>query len=124
LEKDDHPRVGDPNDPSTTDIAQTDAKMLRNAATHTFYLWNAERKLKLVAKNERQMDQFIASIERMASRCIWAGMNRFGSFAPIRLNAAAQWLIDGVSNSVITECPIIHRLISKMVDSSAIIFGT
>lgn len=31
----------------------------------------------------------------MAARCIWAGKNRFASFAPIRMNVAAQWLIDG-----------------------------
>lgn len=88
--------AGDPADPSTTDIAQSDPKTLRDASSHTFYITNAERKLKLVAKNERQMDQFIASIEKVAARSIWAGRNRFGSFAPIRLNVAAQWLIDGV----------------------------
>jgi phospholipase D1/2 len=102
---DDGPRMGDPNDPSTTDV-RTDSKALRDTASHTFYLWNAERKLKLVAKNERQMDQFIASIERLASRCIWAGANRFGSFAPIRLNAAAQWLINGVSNRLGCRTPV------------------
>lgn len=66
-----------------------------NVSSHTFYIKNAERKLKLVAKNERQMDQFIASMERVARRNIFSKSNRFGSFAPIRLNCNAQWLVDG-----------------------------
>jgi phospholipase D1/2 len=48
-----------------------------------------------VAKNERQLDQFVTSIERMAARSIWAGKNRFDSFAPIRLRSSAKWLADG-----------------------------
>lgn len=67
----------------------------RDVSSHTFYIKNAERKLKLVAKNERQMEQFIASMERVAARNIWSGSNRFGSFAPMRLNCSAQWLVDG-----------------------------
>ncbi|QRW27360.1 phospholipase [Rhizoctonia solani] len=49
----------------------------------------------LVAKNEREMVQWIVSMERMASQSHWTGKNRFDSFAPIRLNVAAQWLVDG-----------------------------
>ena len=92
--------VGDPNDPSTTSMAADDPKTLKNASAHTFYIKNAERRMKLVAKSERQMDQFIASIEKTVEKSIWAGKNRFGSFAPIRLNVAAQWLVDGVSPQV------------------------
>ncbi|UZJ56005.1 hypothetical protein CBS101457_005325 [Exobasidium rhododendri] len=66
-----------------------------NVSSHTFYIKNAERKLKVVAKNERQMDQFIASMERVARRNVFSKSNRFGSFAPIRLNCSAQWLVDG-----------------------------
>lgn len=44
------------------------------------------------------MLQFIASLERMAAQSHWTGNNRFGSFAPIRLNVSAQWLVDGVSD--------------------------
>jgi phospholipase D1/2 len=43
------------------------------------------------------MVQWIVSMERMASQSHWTGKNRFDSFAPIRLNVAAQWLVDGVS---------------------------
>lgn len=35
-------------------------------------------------------------MERIAAQCVWAGRNRFDSFAPLRLNVAAQWLVDGV----------------------------
>lgn len=87
--------IGDPNDPSTTNLAKDDPKYLKNASAHTFYIKNSERKIKLVAKSERQMDQFIASIEKMVEKSIWAGKNRFNSFAPIRMNVAAQWLVDG-----------------------------
>lgn len=45
------------------------------------------------------MLQFIASMERMAAQSHWTGSNRFGSFAPIRLNVSAQWLADGVCPS-------------------------
>ncbi|KAK4057861.1 Phospholipase D1 [Microbotryomycetes sp. JL221] len=84
--------AGDPNDPSTT---KTEHSHLKDSSNHTFYIRTSERKLRLVAKTERQQDQFIASIEKMLSNTIWAGENRFQSFAPIRLNASAQWLIDG-----------------------------
>lgn len=67
----------------------------RHASSHTFYIRNAERKLKLVAKNERMMEQFIVSMQKMAARNIFGGNNRFESFAPIRLNVSAQWLADG-----------------------------
>ncbi len=64
-------------------------------SSHTFYIKNSERKLKLVAKTERLMNQFIASLESVAARNVFTGSNRFGSFAPIRLNCNAQWLVDG-----------------------------
>ncbi|GAA97760.1 uncharacterized protein L969DRAFT_55895 [Mixia osmundae IAM 14324] len=87
--------VGDPNDPSTTDAQEKDGRSLQSTSSHVFFIRNSERKMKLVAKNERQMDQFIASIERMAANSLWSGQNRFDSFAPIRMNVAAQWLVDG-----------------------------
>lgn len=90
--------AGDPNDPSTTSAAEGKEEQddLKTTSAHTFYLRTSERKMRLVARTERQQDQFIASIERMLAKTIWAGKNRFDSFAPIRLNVAAQWLIDGV----------------------------
>jgi hypothetical protein len=43
------------------------------------------------------MKQWIAALERVAQTSHWTRKNRFDSFAPIRLNVAAQWLVDGVS---------------------------
>jgi len=53
--------------------------------------------MKVNADNQRQMHQFIVSMERIAAQSAWTGMNRFDSFAPLRVNVAAQWLVDGVS---------------------------
>ncbi|SNX81686.1 probable SPO14 - phospholipase D [Melanopsichium pennsylvanicum] len=79
-------------DPNKRDEAHSKE---RHASSHTFYIRNAERKLKLVAKNERMMEQFIVSMQKMAARNIFGGTNRFESFAPLRLNVSAQWLADG-----------------------------
>jgi phospholipase D1/2 len=43
------------------------------------------------------MLQFITALEKAAASSPYTGHNRFDSFAPIRLNVAAQWLVDGVS---------------------------
>ncbi|KAF9777640.1 phospholipase D [Thelephora terrestris] len=62
---------------------------------HTFYIQNSQMKLKINAKNERQMLQWIAAFEKAAATCPFTRRSRFDSFAPIRLNVAAQWLVDG-----------------------------
>lgn len=62
---------------------------------HQFKMKNSERRINLVAKNERQLDQFVTSIEQMRDDTPWAKKHRFGSFAPVRTNVAAQWLVDG-----------------------------
>jgi phospholipase D1/2 len=43
------------------------------------------------------MLQWITALEKIAASSHFARRNRFDSFAPIRLNVAAQWLVDGVS---------------------------
>ncbi|KAA1090862.1 Phospholipase D1 [Puccinia graminis f. sp. tritici] len=85
---------GDPDEGVAAELA-ADSRQVQHASSHVFYITNSEREVKLIAKNERQMDQFIASIERMVARSIWHGKNRFDSYAPIRMNVSAQWLIDG-----------------------------
>ena len=62
---------------------------------HIIRLYNSERKLKLVARNERQWEQFQRSVDLMAEQSIWAKKQRFGSFAPVRNNVWARWLVDG-----------------------------
>ena len=43
------------------------------------------------------MMQWITAFERIAAASPWARKNRFESFAPVRFDVAAQWLVDGVS---------------------------
>lgn len=66
-----------------------------DASHHSFFIVNSQRRLKLVAKNARQLHQFVVSMERIAAQSPWTGRNRFDSFAPLRVNVAAQWLVDG-----------------------------
>lgn len=80
--------------------AQEMAKIATENATptkkaHLIALYNAERKLKLYARNEKQFLQFEESINHMMTNTIWAKKQRFGSFAPIRENVWARWLVDG-----------------------------
>ena len=42
-------------------------------------------------------------MERIAAQSAWTGMNRFDSFAPLRVNVAAQWLVDGVSQLYLSK---------------------
>ncbi|KAI0669199.1 phospholipase D [Trametes maxima] len=80
--------------PATEDPA-SQKKGSKDVSKHTFYIVNSQTRLKLYAKNERQMLQWIAALERVAKDSHYTGKNRFDSFAPIRLNVAAQWLVDG-----------------------------
>ncbi|KIV96479.1 hypothetical protein, variant 1 [Exophiala mesophila] len=62
---------------------------------HRLKLINSERRLKLLARGERQLHQFEESIRNMIEISPWVKINRFDSFAPIRPNCFAQWLVDG-----------------------------
>lgn len=62
---------------------------------HILRLYNSERKLKLLARTERQYNQFQESISLMAQATIWSKKQRFASFAPVRNNVWARWLVDG-----------------------------
>lgn len=74
---------------------EIDLQHAHGVSAHTFYLINSHQKLKLVAHNQRQMNQFVASMQDVAKRNPFAGPNRFDSFAPIRLHVNAMPLIDG-----------------------------
>ena len=58
-------------------------------------LYNSERKLKLLARNERQWQQFQESINLMAQASVWSKKQRFASYAPVRDNVWCRWLVDG-----------------------------
>jgi phospholipase D1/2 len=62
---------------------------------HRLKLVNSERKLKLLARGERQLHQFEESIRLTIETSPWVKKNRFDSFAPVRPNCFAQWLVDG-----------------------------
>lgn len=70
-------------------------KRTGDVSKHTFYIENSQMRLKLFARNERQMLQWITALEKVAASSHYTGSNRFSSFAPIRMNVAAQWLVDG-----------------------------
>ena len=75
------------------------AKAAKESASHPQHhrlkLSNSERKIKLLAKNERQLKQFDDSIRHMVKGSLWSKPKRFESFAPVRTNVFAQWLVDG-----------------------------
>ncbi|KAI9810163.1 MAG: Phospholipase D1 [Phylliscum demangeonii] len=77
------------------EIAKTAKQSATRAQHHAFQISNSERKLKLLAKNERQMYQFEDSIKFMVKETIWSQPHRFDSFAPVRTGVSAQWLVDG-----------------------------
>lgn len=49
------------------------------------------------------MSQWIAALEKAQRESHYTAHNRFDSFAPIRLNVAAQWLVDGVGDPLIVS---------------------
>ena len=59
---------------------------------------------------QRQMLQWITALEKAAASSHYTGTNRFDSFAPIRLNVAAQWLVDGVSDISFFPSPDAHAV--------------
>ena len=75
------------------------AKVAKDSATHPQHhqikLVNSERKIKLLAKNERVLRQFQESILYMCTTSPWSKPQRFESFAPVRSSCFAQWLVDG-----------------------------
>ena len=62
---------------------------------HLITLYNAERKLKLHARNEKQYLQFRESLAYMTDNTPWSKKQRFASFAPVRNNVWCRWLVDG-----------------------------
>lgn len=82
-------------DISASEAAAAVKSKTRHPQHHRLKLQNSERKLKLLARNERMVKQFEDSIRQMMDNSLWSKPNRFGSFAPVRKNVFAQWLVDG-----------------------------
>ncbi|GAB7345798.1 hypothetical protein MBLNU457_4060t1 [Dothideomycetes sp. NU457] len=81
-------------DQNAKEIAKT-AKSSASPTHLILKLYNSERKLRLIARNERQMIQFRESLEYMQKNTIWSLKHRFDSYAPVRKNVFARWLVDG-----------------------------
>ncbi|KAI1820421.1 phospholipase D [Xylaria intraflava] len=62
---------------------------------HSLKIFTAERKIKLFSRNQTILQQFEQSVLDMLKQTQWHQPHRFGSFAPVRRNAFAQWLVDG-----------------------------
>jgi phospholipase D1/2 len=62
---------------------------------HQLKLINSERKMKLLARNDKMLQQFEESITFMSKNTLWSQRQRFDSFAPVRRKVYAQWLVDG-----------------------------
>ena len=77
------------------DMAKAAKESASHPKHHSLKLYNSERKMKLLAKTERQLHQFEESIKWMLTTTSWAKPKRFDSFAPVRSNVFAQWLVDG-----------------------------
>ena len=105
-------RIRDQKKPK--EIAKTAKESASNPQHHSLRLINSERKLKLLAKNERQLHQFEESIRFMSQNTAWSKPNRFDSFAPVRSDVFAQWLVDGrdymwnVSRAISMAKDVIH----------------
>ncbi|KAL9610873.1 MAG: hypothetical protein Q9167_004447 [Letrouitia subvulpina] len=82
-------------DQKPKDLAKTARESATHPKHHSLRIWNSERKIKLLAKNERQLHQFEDSIKFMCENTPWSKPNRFDSFAPVRPKVFAQWLVDG-----------------------------
>jgi len=77
------------------ELANNARESAKHPQHHRMKLANSERKLKLLARNERQLHQFEESIRACIATSPWARRNRFDSFAPVRPKCFAQWLVDG-----------------------------
>jgi len=83
------------NDSGPMEIAKLPKHSAARPQHHRLKLRNSERKITLLAKNERQLRQFEESINYMMKSSRWSKPNRFDSFAPVRTGVYAQWLVDG-----------------------------
>ncbi|WPK22898.1 hypothetical protein PUMCH_000119 [Australozyma saopauloensis] len=57
-------------------------------------LENNERKLVILPKSRIEQKLWLQSLNEMVKSTVWAEKHRFNSFAPVRKNCYAQWLVD------------------------------
>lgn len=79
-----------------SNLDEWDLEDTKKLSTKLFIkLKNAERELHFICKSELSMKLWVKSIAKMTQNCIWIGQKRFDSFAPIRRNVFAKFLVDG-----------------------------
>lgn len=82
-------------DQKPRELAKTAKASASHPQHHRLRIQNSERKIKLLARSERQLHQFEESIKATKQDSPWAKKHRFDSFAPVRYRCFAQWLVDG-----------------------------
>ncbi|KAF1813399.1 phospholipase D [Eremomyces bilateralis CBS 781.70] len=82
-------------DETAQELARRAKEKTKYPTHHQLRIFNAERSMKLLARNERQLHQFEESVNFMMRNTVWSQEHRFDSFAPVRKNVFAQWLVDG-----------------------------
>jgi len=87
------PRVRDQT--SAKEVAHLTKAKAGHPQKHVLRLQNAERKIRLIARKEAHLLQFEESLKLMQNSTDWSKQHRFDSFAPVRRNVFAQWLVDG-----------------------------
>ncbi|KAK0269983.1 Phospholipase D1 [Friedmanniomyces endolithicus] len=80
---------------TAAEMAKAAVDTTKSGKNHLIRLYNSERKLKLIAKSERQFVQFQESLVTMTNETVWSRKQRFNSYAPVRNNVWARWLVDG-----------------------------
>lgn len=77
-------------------VEETGVKNVLNVFKHLkIVLENAERKLVVIPKSEREQKLWILSLTEMQKNTVWSDEHRFNSFAPVRKDCFAQWFVDG-----------------------------
>ncbi|KAF2095689.1 phospholipase D, partial [Rhizodiscina lignyota] len=87
-------------DEQPQDLAKRQSKNAAARAAHPQYhhqlrIQNTERTVKLLGRSKELINQFEQSILFMMQTSIWSQRHRFNSFAPVRKNVFARWLVDG-----------------------------
>ena len=87
------PRIRDQK--TAKEMAKTaKAKSGKISSSHRLKFENKERRVTLFAKDERHQEQWAQSINFMWKNTLWAQKHRFDSFAPVRKDVHAEWLVD------------------------------
>jgi phospholipase D1/2 len=82
-------------DEKPKDLAKRAKDTAAHPTLHQLRISNSERLYKLLARNETQLLQFHESINFMKTQTMWSQEQRHESFAPVRENVWAQFLVDG-----------------------------